>query len=91
MQEVARAAACHPSTVSLALRGDPRIPAETRERVKAAAYLTCHPGDFRWQADQHLRSIFEGARERAERYGFALTEFRLSDYAQGLERLNQVG
>src|SRR5215218_10064683 len=37
MQEVARAASCHPSTVSLALRGDVRIPVETRERVKNAA------------------------------------------------------
>jgi len=121
MLEVGRAAGCHPSTVSLALRNDPRIPAETRERVQAAAarlgyqvnpliaawvaarragrpaelrvaaaYLTCHPGDFRWQADQHFRSIFEGARERAERYGFSLTEFRLSDYPSDLVRLNQV-
>lgn len=121
MKEVARAAGCHPSTVSLALRDDSRIPVETRERVRAAAdrldyrvnplvaawvsarrtgrpveqraaaaYLTCHPGDFRWQADQHFRSIFEGARERAERYGFVLTEFRVSDYARDLGRLNRV-
>lgn len=121
MQEVAREADCHASTVSLALRGDPRIPAETRARVEAAAqrlgyrvnplvaawvaarragrpveqrvaaaYLTCHPGDFRWQADQHFRSIFEGARERGERFGFSLTEFRVSDYARDLGRLNQV-
>jgi DNA-binding LacI/PurR family transcriptional regulator len=121
MEDVGRAARCHASTVSLALRGDPRIPAATRERVHAvaaqlgyrvnpliaawvsarragrpvarhvaAAYLTCHPGAFRWKADQHFRSIFEGARERAERYGFSLTEVRVSDYARDLARLGQV-
>ena len=121
MEDVAREAGCHASTVSLALRGDVRIPAETRERVQVAAdklgyrihpliaawvsarragrpigrrlpaaYLTCHPDDFRWQADAHFRSIFDGAREQAERYGFALTEFRVSDYTRDLSRLNQV-
>jgi LacI family transcriptional regulator len=121
MQEVARMAGCHPSTVSLALRSDPRIPEETRLRVQAAAdrlgyrvnplvaawvsarragrpvaqrlpaaYLTCHPDNFHWRADAHFRSIFEGARDQAERYGFALTEFRVSDYARDLGRLNQV-
>src|SRR5688500_6628713 len=100
MEDVAREAGCHTSTVSLALRGDERIPLETRERVSAAAqrlgyrinpmiaawvsarragrpaarrvplaYLTCHPGNFRWQADAHFRSIYDGAHERAERYG----------------------
>ncbi|MEO6246322.1 MAG: LacI family DNA-binding transcriptional regulator [Opitutaceae bacterium] len=121
MNDVARAAGCHASTVSLALRGDPRIPTETRERVTeaatrlgyrihpmisawvsarragrsverrvAAAYLTCHPGDFRWRADEHFRSIYEGARERAEHYGFSLSEFQLADYARDLARLGQV-
>lgn len=121
MADVARAAACHASTVSLALRGDVRIPAETRERVRAvaerlgyrinpliaawvsarragrpvatrlpAAYLTCHPDSFKWKADAHFRSIFEGAREQAERFGFTLAEFRLSDYARDVARLNQV-
>ena len=121
MEDVARAAECHASTVSLALRGDVRIPVETRERVRAvaeklgyrihplisawvsarragrpvarrlpAAYLTCHPDNFKWKADAHFRSIFEGAKEQAERYGFALTEFRLSDYAREVARLNQV-
>src|SRR5688572_18121441 len=121
MEDVARAAGCHASTVSLALRGDLRIPVETRERVAAAAerlgyrvtpmiaawvsarragrpmarrvplaYLTCHPGDFRWKADAHFRSIYDGADSRAERYGFALTEFCLSDYPSDLSRLNQV-
>ena len=37
MEDVARAAGCHASTVSLALRGDVRIPGDTRERVQAAA------------------------------------------------------
>jgi DNA-binding LacI/PurR family transcriptional regulator len=121
MEDVARAAGCHSSTVSLALRGDVRIPADTRERVRTAAeklgyrihpliaawvsarragrpvgrrlpaaYLTCHPDNFRWKADVHFRSIFEGAREQAEKFGFALTEFRLGDYARDVARLNQV-
>lgn len=43
MGDVGRAAGCHPSTVSLALRGDPRIPKRTRERVlMAAARLDYH-------------------------------------------------
>ncbi len=37
LRDVARAAGCHYSTVSLALRDHPRIPAETRERVRTAA------------------------------------------------------
>lgn len=121
MKDVARAAKCHASTVSLALRGDARIPAETQERVKsaaarlgysihpmisawvsarragrpvservAAAYLTCLPGNYPWKADQHFRSIYEGARERAERYGFSLDEFCASDYGPDLGRLNRI-
>jgi LacI family transcriptional regulator len=54
------------------------------------AYLTCHPDNFRWKADAHFRSIYEGARESAERYGFTLSEFRLSNYPSDLGRLNQV-
>ena len=121
MDDVAREARCHASTVSLALRGDARIPEETRARVQAAAdrlgyrinpliaawvsarragrpiarrlpaaYLVCHPENFHWKADAHFRSIFEGARDQAERYGFNLTEFRVSEYARDLSRLNQV-
>lgn len=37
MTDVAREAGVHKSTVSLALRNHPRIPAETRERVRLAA------------------------------------------------------
>ena len=37
LQDVARQAGVHRTTVSLALRDHPRIPAETRERVKAVA------------------------------------------------------
>ena len=121
MKDVGRAAGCHPSTVSLALRGDPRIPKETQERGKsaaarlgyrvhpmisawvstrragrpvtqrvAAAYLTCLPRSYAWRADQHFRSIYEGARDRAERYGFSLDEFRISDYERDFARLNKV-
>ncbi len=37
LRDIARKAGCHYSTVSLALRGHPRISAETRTRVKHAA------------------------------------------------------
>ena len=37
MQDVARAAGVHQTTVSLALRNDPRLPAATRERIQAHA------------------------------------------------------
>ncbi len=37
MQEVAQAAGVHPSTVSLALRNDPRLPEATRKKIQALA------------------------------------------------------
>lgn len=37
MSDIARAAKVHPSTVSLALRNDPRLPTATRERIQALA------------------------------------------------------
>ncbi len=37
MRDVARAAGVHQTTVSLALRNDPRLPARTRQRVRALA------------------------------------------------------
>jgi LacI family transcriptional regulator len=37
MQDVARAAGVHQTTVSLALRNDPRLPVRTRQRVRAVA------------------------------------------------------
>ncbi|MEO6002055.1 MAG: LacI family DNA-binding transcriptional regulator [Opitutus sp.] len=37
MQDVARAGGVHQTTVSLALRNDPRLPAATRERLRALA------------------------------------------------------
>lgn len=37
MQDVARAAGVHQTTVSLALRNDPRLPARTRDRIRAMA------------------------------------------------------
>lgn len=121
MLDVARAAECDRSTVSLALRNDPRITVETRERISrvakdlgyrinpviaawvsarrasrpvsqhvSVAYLTCHAPSFRWKADTHFLSIFEGAREQAQQFGFYLEEFRLADYARDLRRLNSV-
>jgi len=121
MQDVARAVGCHASTVSLALRGDARIPEKTRRKVSeaatrlgytihpmisawvsarragrpvlgriGAAYLTCHPQDFRWRENEHFRNIYEGARDRAETYGYSLSEFRLDDYSRDTSRLNQV-
>jgi hypothetical protein len=54
------------------------------------AYLTCHPPSFRWKTDTHFRSIYEGAREKAEQFGFYLDEFSLADYPQDLRRLNSV-
>lgn len=53
-------------------------------------FLTCLPADFHWKTDQYFRSIFEGAREQAERYGFSLSEIRVTDYARDMTRLNKV-
>lgn len=121
MADVARKARCDASTVSLALRNDPRISVETRERIAriadelgyrvnpliaawvsarraskpvaqhvSVAYLTCHAPSFHWKRDSHFGSIFEGARERAEQFGFYLEEFSLAQYARDFRRLNSV-
>lgn len=121
MEDVARLARCDASTVSLAMRNDPRISATTTARVKAAAaqlnyrvnplvsawvtarraarpvpsqvslaYLTSHPSGTRWGASQHFQSIFEGAKERAAEFGYALAQFQLADYGLRLEALNHV-
>jgi len=121
MLEVGRMAGCHPSTVSLALRGDARIPLKTQARVKAAAarlgyrvhpmisawvsarragrpyqnrlaavFLNCLPADYNWRSDHHFRSIYEGAREQAECYGFSLDVLQWSDYARDVSRLNKI-
>lgn len=37
LRDVARVLKCHPSTISLALRNDPRLPEETREKVRRTA------------------------------------------------------
>jgi DNA-binding LacI/PurR family transcriptional regulator len=60
------------------------------EQRVSAAYIACHPMAFRWRASEHFWNIFEGAREEAERFGFALEEFKLVDYSRDLARLNQV-
>jgi LacI family transcriptional regulator len=121
MADVARLARCDASTVSLALRSDPRISAATTARVRVAAerlkyrvnplvsawvkarraarptqgqvamgYLTSHPSGTHWGESQHFRSIFEGAKERAAEFGYALSQFRLADFNQRLEALNHV-
>lgn len=121
MADVARLARCDASTVSLALRSDPRISAATTARVRAAAerlkyrvnplvsawvkarraarptqdqvaigYLTSHPSGSHWGESQHFRSIFEGAKERAAEFGYALSQFRLADFGQRLEALSHV-
>jgi LacI family transcriptional regulator len=121
MKDVARIARCDTSTVSLALRNDPRISVATAARVRAAAeglkyrvnplvaawvtarraarpvpsqvamaYLTSHPSGTQWGESQHFRSIFEGAKERAAEFGYALTQFQLADFSLRQEALNHV-
>jgi len=121
MGDVARLARCDASTVSLALRNDPRITAATTARVRAAAerlnyrvnplvsawvstrraaragpsratlaYLTSHPPGTSWGESQHFQSIFEGVKERATEFGYALEQFRLADYGPQLGSLNRV-
>lgn len=121
MKDVARIARCDTSTVSLALRNDPRISAATAARVRVAAerlkyrvnplvsawvtarraarpvpsqvamaYLTSHPSGTHWGENQHFQSIFEGAKERAAEFGYALSQFRLADFGQRLEALSHV-
>lgn len=66
MEAVARAAGVHRTTVSLALRGSPKLPAETRERVRAIAEKMGYRPNPLVQA---LMSSRAGRRPRAE--GFA--------------------
>lgn len=58
MADVARLAKCDPSTVSLALRDDPRISAATKERVRRAAEeigYKVHPMVAAWVARKRAR------------------------------------
>jgi LacI family transcriptional regulator len=54
------------------------------------AYLTSHPPGSRWGESQHFQSIFEGVRERATEFGYALEQFRLADYGTRLDALNRI-
>jgi DNA-binding LacI/PurR family transcriptional regulator len=121
MGDVARLARCDVSTVSLALRNDPRITPATTNRVRAAAerlryrvnplvsawviarraaragpsrvtlaYLSSHPSGTRWGESPHFRSIFDGVKERAADFGYALEQFHLADYGPRLDALNRV-
>ncbi len=98
------------STVSLALKGDPRIAAETRRIIEAtAAELGYRPDPTiaalarqRWMRSETLSGAaiaylverrkgdyqlqhrhFADAREHANRRGYVLEEFDLSDYPSG--------
>ena len=68
MAEVARRAGVSKNTVSLALRGSPRVTAETRERVEAAAR------ELGYRLNPTVAH-----RGRAEQLGYTLDEFWLHD------------
>ncbi len=51
IRDIARKAGCHYSTVSLALRDHPRIPSETKERIRAIA------GQLGYRADAMLAAL----------------------------------
>ncbi len=110
------------ATVSRALRNDPRISTEMKERVhKAAAELGYKPNplvsalmervrsgrklEFRgtiavitdqvdsdgWRKNRPThRLIYEGAKRRAEEFGYLLEEFSILDFAPEGRRLSQV-
>ncbi|MFO1451777.1 MAG: LacI family DNA-binding transcriptional regulator [Opitutaceae bacterium] len=104
MEKVARAAGVATSTVSRALRDDPRISAATRNRVQSCvkelgyrpnplvsalmtqlregqppiakcnlAWLDFFDDPEDWRRDPVQRAFFEGARQRAQAHGYALT------------------
>ncbi len=122
MQDVARAAGVHQTTVSLALRNDPRLPEPTRRRLQEVAkamgykpdpmlaalnsYRAGKRGvaapvtmafvldlkDRRELAASHPhRQFVEGARERAQEFGYTLEVFYLASHTRAaVERLERT-
>src|SRR5687768_6944820 len=82
LREVAAAANVCVMTVSLALRDNPRISAETRERIKRlAAELGYHPDPELARLMNHLRS----SRTARGRIGVALIDFYpTADFAENI-------
>lgn len=78
MQDVARSLGIDHSTVSLALRSDPRIPEQTRDRVRQAAQkLNYMPN--------HLARTLSGGRSRV--VGVMLPDMRNDFFAPHLEEI----
>lgn len=121
IKEVARVARLSVAAVSYALRNHPKIPEETRQRVRAIAeelgyrpnprisslmahirraharpagerlaFVWVHTTRARSERDPFLRSIFRGARERAEQSGFELEQFWTTDAGMTDRRLEQI-
>lgn len=72
LAEIAKAAGVHKSTVSLALRGDPRIGTETRERIaRTAAELGHQPDTYL----SHLMSYLRDANKTEKNEAIAYLRF----------------
>ena len=60
-------------------------------RIRSAiAYLLTYPKEFDWRENPLHRSIYEGAKERAEEFGFNVATFDLSDGDLTAERIQSI-
>ena len=60
-------------------------------RVRSAiAYLLVYPKEFAWRENPLHQSIYEGAKERAEEFGFNVSTFDLSDGQLTVDRLETI-
>lgn len=121
MQDVADAMGVHRTTVSLALRSHPSIPATTRDRIRKAAdemgyrpnplvaalmsqqrrgktpsgvttmaLITADTAREHWRDILAYREMFAGAKAHADRFGFRLEEFSLTQRDMTGRRIREI-
>jgi DNA-binding LacI/PurR family transcriptional regulator len=73
VRSIARELGVSPTAVSLALKDSPRVSAGLRTAVRRLVKSTGHVPNAR--LTELMREVREGARQRAEAYGYKLEDF----------------